>query len=62
MYNDPLNIVGIVNSILLVILVVMNWYLGNKISNITFGNLPLKSLTIFIVLWLVFVYLAIDII
>ncbi len=62
MYKDPLNIVGIVNSILLVILVVMNWYLGNKISNIKFGKLPLKSMTFFIVLWLVFVYLAIAII
>jgi hypothetical protein len=62
MYNDPLNIFGIVNRILLVILVVMNWYLGNKISNITFGKLPLKSFTLFIVLWLVFVYLALAII
>ncbi len=62
MYNDPLNIVGIVNSIILVILVVMNWYLGNKISNITFEKLPLKNMTFFIVLWLIFVYLAIAII
>ena len=62
MYKDPLNIVGIVNSLLLIILVVMSWYLGSKIAKAEFGKLPLKSMTIFVVLWWIFVYLAIAII
>ncbi len=62
MYKNPLNIVGIVNSLLLIILVVMSWYLGSKIAKVEFGKLPLISMTIFVVLWWIFVYLSIAII
>ena len=62
MYKNPLNIVGIVNSLLLVVIVVISWYMGSKISKIEFGKLPIMSMTILVVLWWIFVYLAIAII
>jgi hypothetical protein len=62
LYKDPSNIVGIVNSLLLIILVILSWHLGNKIANAEFGKLPLFSMTIFVVLWWIFVYLAIAVI
>jgi hypothetical protein len=62
MYKDPLNIVGIVNTLILVILIVLNWYLGSKLAKSEFGKLPLKSMALFIIIWLVYVYVAIAII
>jgi len=62
LYKDPSNIVGIVNSLLLIILVILSWHLGNKIAKAEFGKLPLFSMTIFVVLWWIFVYLAIAVI
>lgn len=62
MYKYPLNIVGIVNSLILIILVVLSWYLGNKIAKAEFSKLPIISMTIFVVLWWIFVYLAIAVI
>jgi hypothetical protein len=61
MFKDPSNIVGIVNSILLVILIVLSWYFGNKLNKLEYGKLPLISMTILIVLWWIFVYLTIAI-
>ena len=62
LYKDPSNIVGIVNSLLLIILVILSWHLGNKIAKAEFGKLPLFSMTIFVVLWWIFVYLVIAVI
>jgi len=62
LYKDPSNIVGIVNSLLIIILVILSWHLGNKIAKVEFGKLPLFSMTIFVVLWWIFVYLAIAVI
>ncbi len=62
MYKDPLNLVGIVNSLLFIILVVLSWYTGKKIVNIKLNKLPIFSMTILVVLWWLFVYVAIAII
>jgi hypothetical protein len=62
MYKDPLNIVGIVNTILLIVLIILNWYLGSKLAKSKFGKLPLKSMAIYIILWLLYIYVAIAII
>lgn len=62
MYKDPLNIVGIVNSILLIVLVVLSWFIGSKISKSEFGKIPLKSMTLTVILWWLFIYIAIAII
>ena len=62
MYKDPLNIVGILNTLLLIILIILSWYIRSKVSRMEFGKLPLKTMTLLVVLWWVFVYLAIAII
>jgi hypothetical protein len=62
MYKDPFNIVGIVNTILLVVLIILNWYLDSKLAKSEFGKLPIKSMVIYIILWLLFIYVAIAII
>ncbi len=61
MYKDPLNIVGIVNTILYVILIILTWYFISKISKLKSGKLPLISMTIFVILWWIFTYLTIAI-
>jgi hypothetical protein len=61
MYKDPLNIEGIVNSILLIVLIFLSWYLGSKLDKLEFGKLPMKSMTIFVLIWWIFVYLTIAI-
>jgi hypothetical protein len=62
MYKNPLNIDGIVNTILLVVLIIFNWYVGSKLAKAEFGKLPLISMTVFIILWLIYTYLAIALI
>lgn len=62
MFKDPLNIVGIINSILLVILIILSWYVSSKISKMKFGNLPLIRAAVLAILWLIFVYWAIAVI
>ncbi|EKF85715.1 hypothetical protein [Methanobacterium formicicum] len=62
MYKNPFNIEGIVNTILLVVLIIFNWYIGSKLAKTEFGKLPLISMTVFIILWLIYTYLAIALI
>jgi hypothetical protein len=62
MYKNPLNIDGIVNTILLIVLIIFNWYVGSKLAKAEFGKLPLISMTVFIILWLIYTYLAIALI
>jgi hypothetical protein len=62
MYKDPLNIVGIINTILLIILLILSWNIGNKLKKLEYGKTPLIRSVIWIVLWWVFVYWAIAVI
>lgn len=62
MYKNPFNIDGIVNTILLIVLIIFNWYVGSKLAKAEFGKLPLISMTVFIILWLIYTYLAIALI
>ena len=62
MYKNPLNIDGIVNTVLLVVLIIFNWYVGSKLAKAEFGKLPIISMTVFIILWLIYTYLAIALI
>lgn len=62
MYKDPMNIVGIVNSILLIIIIIISWYMGSKLKQLQFEELPLKSTSLLVLLWLIFAYVAIAII
>jgi hypothetical protein len=62
MYKDPLNIVGIVNTVLLIVLIILNWNIVSKLAKTEFSKLPLIRTTIYIILWLIYIYLAITII
>ncbi|BDZ66767.1 hypothetical protein GCM10025860_02150 [Methanobacterium ferruginis] len=62
MYNNPLNILGLVNSIILIIILIMTWLVGSRTMKASFGKLPLISTTLLIVLWWIFVFLAISVI
>lgn len=62
MYRNPTNIEGIVNTILLVILIILSWNIGNKLNKLEYGKIPLIRSIIWVVLWWIFVYLAIAII
>ncbi len=62
MSKDPLNIVGLVNSIVLLIAIILSWYVGSKISKMKFGKIPIISTTILVLVWWLFVYWAIAVI
>ncbi len=62
MSKDPLNIVGIINTILLIILIILSWYTSSKISKMKSSRLPLIRAAVLVILWLVFVYWAIAVI
>ncbi|WP_431062277.1 hypothetical protein [Methanobacterium sp.] len=62
MSKNPLNIVGLVNSMLLVILVVLSWHTCSKISRMEFGKAPMISMSLTAILWWLFVYWAISVI
>jgi hypothetical protein len=62
MSKDLLNIVGLVNSLILVIAIILSWYTVKKISKMEFGKIPIISTTILVLIWWVFVYWAIAVI
>lgn len=62
MSKNPLNIVGLVNSLLLIILIVLSWHISSKISRMEFGKAPLISMSLTAILWWLFVYWAISVI
>ena len=62
MYKNPLNIMGIVNSILLIVLIILSWYVGSKTYKMEFGRVPWKSTLITVLLWLLFTFVAVVVI
>jgi Mn2+/Fe2+ NRAMP family transporter len=62
MSKDLLNIVGLVNSLVLVIAIILSWYAGSKISKMEFGKIPIISTTVLVLVWWLFVYWAIAVI
>jgi hypothetical protein len=56
------NIVGLVNSLVLVIAIVLSWYVGKKISKMEYGKIPIISAVILALVWWLFVYWAIAVI
>lgn len=61
-YNNPRNILGLVNSLILILILIMTWRVGSKTMRASFGNLPLISSTFLVILWWIFVFLAISVI
>jgi hypothetical protein len=62
MSKDLSNIVGLVNSLVLVIAIILSLYVGSKISKMEFGKIPIISTTILVLVWWLFVYWAIVVI
>jgi len=62
MFKNPYNIEGIVNTILLIIAIILSWNLSNQISKLEYGKIPLIRSILCVVIWWVFVYLAIVVI
>ena len=62
MSKDLSNIVGLVNSLVLVIAIILSWYVGSKISKMEYGKIPIIRTIILILVWWLFVYWAIAVI
>jgi hypothetical protein len=62
MSKDILNIVGLVNSLVLVIAIILSWFVSSKISKMELGKIPIISATILVLVWWLFVYWAIAVI
>jgi hypothetical protein len=62
MYKNPFNIEGIVNTVLLVIIIILSWNIGRKLNKLEYGKIPWIRTVIWVILWWIFVYLAIALI
>ncbi len=62
MSKNLFNIVGLVNSLVLIIAIILSWYAGSKISKMELGKIPIISTTILVLVWWLFVYWAIAVI
>lgn len=61
-YQNPLNIIGIINSLVLIISIILSAVVSSKISKMEFGKIPIISTTILVLFWWLFVYWAITVI
>lgn len=62
MFKNPLNIEGIMNTLLLIIAIVLSWIMSKKLAKLEYGKTPLVIPIICVILWWIFVYLAIVVI
>lgn len=62
MFKDPLNIIGITNSLVLVIAIILSLWVSSRISKMEFGKIPIFSATISVLIWWLFIYWAITVI
>jgi len=62
MYQNPKNILGLVNSFVLIIILFLTWRVNSKTRNTNDEKLPLISSFILVILWWIFSFLAITVI
>ena len=60
--GDFSNIVGLVNTAVLVVAIILSWYFSSKLSKMEYGKIPIVSTIITVLVWLLFVYWAIAVI
>jgi len=60
--QDTSNIIGLVNTMVLVIAIILSWHVGSKISKMEFGKIPFIKTTVLALVWWLFVYWAITVI
>lgn len=62
MYQNPKNILGLVNSLILIIILLLTWRVNSKTRNTNDEKLPIISTFILVILWWLFSLLAITVI
>jgi uncharacterized membrane protein len=62
MIKNPFNIEGIVNTILLIVAIILSWNMSKKLAKLEYSKTPLIIPIICVILWWIFVYLAIAIV
>jgi len=62
MSRDISNIVGLVNSLVLIVAIILSGYVSSKISKMESGKIPIISTTILVLIWWLFIYWAIAVI
>ncbi|MEN6329564.1 MAG: hypothetical protein ABFC91_04665 [Methanobacteriaceae archaeon] len=61
-YKNPLNILGIVNTLILVLIIILTWRVGSKTMKPDLVKLPLISTSVLVILWWIYVFLALAVI
>ncbi|MBI5459771.1 hypothetical protein [Methanobacterium sp.] len=62
MYKNPMNILGLINSFILIIILLLTWRVSSKTMNTAEDKLPLISTISLVILWWMFVFLVINVI
>jgi hypothetical protein len=61
-YKNPLNILGLVNTLLLVLILILTWRVGSKTMKTDSENLPMISTLFLVILWWVYIFITISVI
>lgn len=61
-YKNTFNILGIIETILLIIILLMHWGLNSKLNKLSSAKIPSKFSTLLLVFWIVFLFLRIVLI
>jgi hypothetical protein len=61
-YQNPLNILGLVNTLILILILILTWRVGSKTMNPDLRKLPLISTIFLAISWWIFVFLSLAVI
>lgn len=61
-YQNPLNILGLINTLILALILILTWRVGSKTMTPDLTKLPLVSTIFLVVMWWIFVFLALSVI
>lgn len=60
--KNPLNILGIIETLILIIIVLLHWNVNSKFKKLSLDKIPSKIGTILVVFWIIFLFLRIVLI
>jgi hypothetical protein len=61
-FKNPLNILGNIETLLLIIILLLHWNLNSKLKKFSSENIPVKLSTMLLLLWILFLFLRIVLI
>ena len=61
-YQNPRNLLGLLNSLILIVILILTWRVGSQIRKSKEEKLPIISTVILTIFWWIFVFLAINVI